>query len=228
MSRDFSALGHALSSPARTTFLNMLMDGSSRPAGELARSAGVSPATASEHLAVLTKAGLIQCQVRGRQRFYALTSSTVAAALEHLGQLCPAAPVINYKQSRQARDLAEARFCYDHLAGRLGVALLEALLHHHWISHEEYTVTVHGRARFNELGIDTAGFQGSRPHTRPCPDWTERKNHLAGALGAALGHLFLERRWVARRPTGRGLTVTPKGLTALRETWNLELGTSRK
>ncbi len=94
MSRDFSALGHALSSPARTTFLNMLMDGSSRPAGELARSAGVSPATASEHLAVLTKAGLIQCQVRGRQRFYALTNSTVAAALETTSPAGSASPCL--------------------------------------------------------------------------------------------------------------------------------------
>src|SRR5687767_14974235 len=118
--RDFTAVGRALSTPARSTFLNLLMDGTRRPAGELARAAGVSASTASEHLAVLVDAGLVTRQSQGRHRYYALADGEVATALESLGMLADAAPVSGYRRSRRAEYLAAARFCYDHLAGRLG------------------------------------------------------------------------------------------------------------
>ncbi|MFF5794737.1 ArsR/SmtB family transcription factor [Paeniglutamicibacter sp. NPDC012692] len=223
MSRDFSQIGRALSAPARSAFINLLMDGSSRPAGELARSAGVSAATASEHLAVLVEAGLVQCQARGRQRFYSLANNSVAGALEQLGHLCPPIPVIGYRQSREARDIARARFCYDHLAGRLGVELLTSMVESLWITEEEYAVTEEGHQRLQSIGIDTNRLTGKRALTRPCPDWTERKTHLAGALGAALGSFFLDRGWVLQRSSGRGLDITPTGTTALGEIWNVRI-----
>jgi len=102
VSKDFSVIGHALSAPARSVVLNALMDGSSRPASELAAAARVSPSTASGHLAILCDAGLIVGTVRGRQRFYRIAGPTIAAALEQLGHLCPSAPVVSYRQSRQA------------------------------------------------------------------------------------------------------------------------------
>lgn len=221
MGRDFSQIGKALSAPARSAFINMLIDGSSRPAGELARSAGVSAATASEHLAVLVEAGLVTCQARGRQRFYSIANNSVASALEQLGLLCAPIPVNSYRQSREARDLANARFCYDHLAGRLGVALLTSMVDGSWITEEAYAVTDEGHRKLQNLGIETKQLTGKRALTRPCRDWTERKVHLAGALGAALGSTFLEREWVRRRPSGRGLDVTPSGSSTLREVWNI-------
>jgi DNA-binding transcriptional ArsR family regulator len=224
MSRDFSVIGRALAAPARSAFVNMLMDGSSRPAGELARSAGVSAATASEHLAVLMDAGLVRCQARGRQRFYALADSSVAAAFEQLGQLCPPAPVVSYRQSREARDVAQARFCYDHLAGRLGVELFAAMVDLNWINDDQLTVTDKGHGELKCVGIETTSIAGKRALIRPCPDWTERKSHLAGALGAALGSLFVDRDWVLKRSRGRGLNITQSGVAALRETWGIELG----
>ena len=119
MNRDLSVIGHALAAPVRSTMLNLLMDGSQRPASELSTAAGVSASTASEHLRVLLDAGLIRCMPHGRHRFYALADEGVASALEQLGHLCPSTEPISYRQSRDARGLAQARLCYDHLAGQL-------------------------------------------------------------------------------------------------------------
>ena len=222
MSRDLSVIGHALAAPARSAFLNMLMDGSSRPAGELAGAAGVSASTASEHLSVLLDAGLIECRPRGRQRFYAITDAEVAGALERLGHLCPPAPEITHRQRSGARDLAHARLCYDHLAGRLGIALAHSVVGNGWIDAAFTDVRPQGVAQFEGLGIDVGVLRRSRrPLVRSCPDWTERKPHLAGALGAALAKTFIEREWVIRRAMGRGVDVTPAGERALRERWRV-------
>lgn len=220
MSRDLSVIGHALSAPVRSGVLNMLMDGSSRPAGELARAAGVGASTASEHLAVLLDAGLIQCVPRGRQRFYAIADAEVAGALERLGHLCPATPALMNHQSVEARDLAHARLCYDHLAGRLGIALAASLIENRWLDPELADVTARGVAHFRDQGIDVAELRSLRRRlVRSCPDWTERKPHIAGALGSALASVFVARRWVTRRSIGRGLDVTRAGAEALKEHW---------
>lgn len=220
MSRDLSVIGRALSAPVRSDFLNMLMDGSSRPAGELARAVRVSASTASEHLSVLLDAGLIQCVPRGRQRFYAIADAEVAGALERLGHLCPPAPALTHRRGVEAGDLAHARLCYDHLAGRLGTALTASLIENHWVDAELVDVTAHGIKHFSDQGIDVAALRGARRQiVRACPDWTERRPHVAGSLGAALASLFVERRWVIRRPIGRGLDVTRSGTQALKENW---------
>lgn len=217
MSRDFTVIGRALAAPVRSTIINLLMDGSARPAGELATAAGVSASATSEHLAVLLDAGLIRCHTQGRQRFYRVSDSSVAAGLEHIGQLCPAAAVRSLRQSRQQRDLADARLCYDHLAGRIGVALTDTYVEHGWLTPNELSLTASGERAFTDLGIDLPGLHSRRRRlTRPCPDWTERQLHLAGSLGAAIADLFLQRDWTQRRPTGRGLTVTSHGAQALR------------
>lgn len=222
MSRDLSVIGHALSAPVRSGFLTMLMDGSSRPAGELASAAGVSASTASEHLAVLLDVGLLQCVPRGRQRFYAIADSEVAGALERLGHLCPPALALTHHQSVEARDLAHARLCYDHLAGRLGIALTASLIENRWVDAELVDVTARGVAHFDDQGIDVADLRRARRRlVRPCPDWTERKPHVAGSLGAALASVFIARRWVTRRSIGRGLDITRAGSHALEENWRV-------
>jgi len=201
--------------------INALMDGSSRPASELASAAGVSPATASEHLAVLTDAGLVTCTPRGRRRYYRLADAAVASGLEHLGNLCPDAPAVTYRQSRDARALAQARFCYDHLAGRLGVALTDAMIEAGWLDGADLAPTPAAREAFAERGIDLDALPSRRRIARRCADWTERRAHLAGALGAAVAARFLDAGWVARIPDGRGLRITRAGWTALEAQWGV-------
>lgn len=200
----------------------MLMDGSSRPASELAAAARVNASTASEHLSVLMGAGLITCTARGRQRFYQLADGSVATAFEQLGHLCPPAPTLGLRQSLHARALIAARLCYDHLAGRLGVAVTDSMVEGGWLDQESFAPTTHGACQLSTLGINVDELRaGRRALVRRCPDWTERKPHLAGALGASLATLFLERSWVTRKASSRGLTVSPGGCRALTEVWSI-------
>ena len=223
--KDFTAVGRALAAPARSTMLNLLVDGSSRPASELAHAAGVRPSTASEHLTALADAGLVAVARRGRQRFYRLADVGVADALETLGRLCPPAPVVTLRQSAEAARLARARLCYDHLAGRLGVALTEAMAARGWLG-DALVLTDAGQAGLSGAGIDVDAARSSRrPTTRACPDWTERREHLAGALGAAVATKFLGAGWVARRSGTRGLVVTDGGQAALADLWGVAAGT---
>lgn len=220
--RDFAGIGAALGVPARSTMLNLLMDGSLRPAGDLARAAGVSASTASEHLGVLREAGLITCTARGRRRWYALAGREVAEALEALGAISDPAEISGYALSRQAERLAEARLCYDHLAGRLGVALTEEWRRREWLSGDQLTLTGAGHTGLSTLGVDVDAVRDlRRPTTRACLDWTVRRHHLAGALGAAVAARFLEASWVQKHRAGRGLTLTASGKGLLQREWGL-------
>jgi DNA-binding transcriptional ArsR family regulator len=224
--RDFTAVGRALAVPARSTICNLLMDGSRRPAGELARLAGVSASTASDHLGVLLAAGLLRCHVQGRHRFYAIAGPEVGTALEALGLVVGPAPVSGFRGSRRAEHLAAARFCYDHLAGTLGTALTDAWLADGWLDDPDALVlTPRGAAGLRDLGVQVdAAVSGRRATTRACLDWTERRPHLGGAVGAAVGTRFLDAGWVIRHRSGRGLTVTPAGTTLLGESFGVDLG----
>ncbi|MFC8598877.1 MULTISPECIES: ArsR/SmtB family transcription factor [unclassified Isoptericola] len=223
--RDFTGVGRALAAPARSVMVGLLMDGTARPAGELARAAGVGASAASEHLAVLVDAGLVTARAQGRHRYYAIAGTETADALEALGALAGPAPVVGLRRSREAERLAGARFCYDHLAGRLGVGLTEAWLRAGWLAEPQVLVlTGAGRAGLRGVGVDVDAAVGARrPTTRACVDWTERRVHLAGALGAAVGSRFLDAGWVVRRGAGRGLGLTPEGRTLVREAWGVEV-----
>jgi DNA-binding transcriptional ArsR family regulator len=227
VTKDFSVIGHALSAPVRSIILNMLMDGSSRPASELADAARVSASTASEHLAVLSDAGLTIMAARGRQRFYSIADPSIAASLEQLGHLCPPAPIATYRQSRQARDLAQARLCYDHLAGRLGVALTDAMIGQGWLRDDNgLHVTDEGISVLSELGLELrVSPRSRRPLTRACPDWTERRSHVAGLLGSCLARHAVAAGWVLPSTTGRGLSITSTGWDALERHWGIERST---
>lgn len=205
------------------------MDGAKRRAGELAQAAGVSASTASEHLGVLVEAGLVSCEAHGRHRYYSLAGPQVATALEALGALADAAPASGYRRSRQAQYLAAARFCYDHLAGGLGVALADAWTRQGWLGDREVlTLTETGAEGLRAIGVDVDGaVQARRATTRACLDWTERRPHLAGALGAAVGSRFLEAGWVVRHRSGRGLDVTQAGHAFIREAWGIDLHSDR-
>jgi DNA-binding transcriptional ArsR family regulator len=208
---DISTPAALIGDPTRATFLTALADGTALPASELAERAGVSASTASVQLAKLVEGGLLEVERSGRHRYYRLADPSIASAIEALAVISPHRPATSLKTARVGSELQAARTCYDHLAGALGVALLEALQRQRLLG-PELELTPRGAARFGELGLDMGSLgHGRRPLTRPCLDWTERRHHLAGALGAALASRFLELGWIERRPTSRAVRVTDTG-----------------
>jgi DNA-binding transcriptional ArsR family regulator len=210
-----SSLGYLLADPGRTAMLLALLEGRSLPAGELARAASVSPQSASAHLAKLSQGGLITMQREGRCRYYKLAGQRVANALEALGAISTSRPAAEYIRSKADQSMLMARSCYDHLAGRAGVALTEAMQKQHVIVAEgdrNYRLTARGTDWLRELGLEVEGLRRSKRHlARRCLDWTERRPHVGGALGAALLQHFLEEGWLGRCRESRALRVTPKG-----------------
>ncbi|MEU9889449.1 helix-turn-helix transcriptional regulator [Sphaerisporangium sp. NPDC051017] len=217
---DIASVASLIAEPARAAVLTALLDGRALAAGELADLAGVSPSTVSAHLARLLDGGLVTVVSQGRHRYYRLAGPEVAEVLEVLARVSPRPAVRSLRQSRQARLLGEARTCYDHLAGRAGVELLGAMLAAgHLTGDDAFEVTEAGEAALAGLGADLAAARRSRRRFAPaCLDWTERRPHLAGALGAEITRALLERDWYRRGPTRRVLQLTDlgrKGLAAM-------------
>jgi len=197
---------------ARANMLAALMGGQALAAGELASHAGVSAQTTSGHLARLLDAELIAVEKQGRHRYYRLASPQIAHALEALMAVAASGPKRHRPPGPRDEALRLARTCYDHMAGRLGIALADALTAREQIvlADGAGVVTDSGRAFLCDFGIDLAGAS-KRPFCRTCLDWSERRPHLAGHLGAALFASSLERGWVRRAPGSRALTITPAG-----------------
>jgi DNA-binding transcriptional ArsR family regulator len=220
---DLAAVGALVGNPSRAAMLDALMTGRALTATELARVAGVSAATASEHLAKLREGGLVEVVSQGRHRYHRLASADVGAALESLSHIAPRKPVTTLRQSSRARSLAEARTCYDHLAGRSGVSLHDGLLARGWLVPEPggYAVSEAGAEGLLSWGVDlTAARAARRRLARPCLDWTERREHLAGSLAAALVTALIDgpEPWFRRRADDhRGLRPTDLGRARLRE-----------
>lgn len=214
---DLAAVGALLGNPSRAAMLDALMAGRALTATELARTADVSAATASEHLAKLREGGLVEVVSQGRHRYHRLASPEVGAALESLSHIAPAKPVTTLRQSSRARSLAEARTCYDHLAGRSGVALHDGLVERGWLVPEPggYGLSDLGVEGLLGWGVDVMAARSARRRfARPCLDWTERREHLAGALAAALAVALIEgpEPWFVRRSdVHRGLRPTELG-----------------
>jgi DNA-binding transcriptional ArsR family regulator len=221
---DLARLGALLGDGRRAAMLLALMSGEELSAGELAARAGASSSLAAAHLAKLRDGGLILDRRQGRERRYRLAGPAVAEALEHLLALAPPRPPRSLRESNRGAAIQRARTCYDHLAGELGVGLTEALERQGALETADagYSLTRSGTRRLTELGVDiTNARQGKRAFARQCLDWTERRPHLAGALGAALADRFFELEWVSRRPGSRALTVTPQGASELRARFGL-------
>jgi DNA-binding transcriptional ArsR family regulator len=214
---DLAAVGALLGDQSRVAMLDALMTGRALTAGELARAAGVSPPTASEHLAKLHRGGLVEVVSQGRHRYHRLAGPDVGAALEALSLVAPQRPVRSLRQSARARSLATARTCYDHLAGSSAVALHDALLGRDWLRPAPggYQVTERGESAFACWGVDVAAALAERRiFARSCLDWTERRPHLAGALAAAVAAALVDgpEPWFVRRADDhRGLRVTEAG-----------------
>lgn len=214
---QLAALASLVADQTRAAFCLALLDGRAWTAGELARLAGVAPATASEHLDKLVAAGLLSETRSGRHRYVRLSGPPAAHLIEQLSAYGPApAPGRSLRASTAAAALARGRTCYDHFAGRFGLALVDALARDDLLTTGPgFALTPSGVTWLTDkLGADL-GTPSARPLARPCLDWTERRDHLAGRAGAALCHTLMTRAWVARIGTGRAVRVTPAGRAAL-------------
>jgi DNA-binding transcriptional ArsR family regulator len=213
-----SRIAAAIGEPARARMLYCLMDGRARTATELALVGEVTPATASAHLARLKDEHLVRMLAQGKHRYYSLGSSDVADVMEALSVLAGFAT--NALETRTPNHLRAARSCYDHVAGELGVTLHDRLVALGWLSSkgqgEDYDLTLKGERALGSLGVDVGSLRERRRRFAfACVDWSERRPHLGGALGAALLAMALERRWVARERDSRALSVTAAGRRGL-------------
>ena len=229
----FAEIAALAGDPARAGMLHALMDGRALTASELARVAGITPQTASGHLARMAIAGLLAVEKQGRHRYHRLASSAVAQMVEGIMQVAsglgaaPPRPVVGPRDAA----LRAARTCYDHLAGRLGVALADALIEGGSIklATDGGMVTDAGVAFFSRIGIDLDGLatrsgrRSVRVFCRPCLDWSERRPHFAGMIGAALCARSFGKGWIRRNNGTRAVTLTPKGQEVFREEFHARL-----
>ncbi len=223
-SLGLATLAGLLADHTRATFCLALLDGRAWTATELARHAGVAASTATEHLNSLVAGGLLAEERQGRHRYVRLAGPEIAEMIESLTAAAPRrpAPIRSLSAASRREALAHARTCYDHLAGTLGVAVTDAMVERRFLSWElGPALTGDGVAWLAALGIDAGTRPGGRPLVRSCLDWTERRPHLAGAVGAALCRHAFSSGWIVRIGTGRALAVTDLGRAALREQLDL-------
>jgi DNA-binding transcriptional ArsR family regulator len=222
---DIAAAARLIGEPARAAMLDALMSGRALTSGELARVAGIAPATASEHLARMRSGGLVTVVVAGRHRYHQLASAEVAQALEALSLIGPSKPARTLRQSHATAAMLVARTCYDHLAGRTGVAVHDALVAADALraGGAGYELTAAGESLLAGWGLDlTSARARRRAFARPCLDFTERRPHLAGSLGAAILGRLLELEWlVPRVKDHRAVRVTEAGMTGLSDVFGI-------
>jgi DNA-binding transcriptional ArsR family regulator len=234
---DLARVGALIGDPGRARVLRALADGRELPASVLAAEAGVAPSTASVHLGKLVDGGLVTAERHGRHRYFRLAAPEVARALEALAAIAPPAPVRSLREGTRAHAVREARTCYDHLAGRLGVAVMAGLLAEGVLSGGDgrydpgrarddrpsamgqdldYRLTDEGARRLRDLGVDVdAALAGPRAPIRYCVDWSEQAHHLSGALGAALTARIFDLGWVVRLPRTRAVRLSDEGREGL-------------
>jgi DNA-binding transcriptional ArsR family regulator len=242
---DIAAVAGLIGDRTRARVLLALGDGRALAASVLAQEAGVSASTISEHLGKLLDAGLLSVESHGRHRYYRLAGPRVARLLESLAELSPASPVTSLREGTRANALRSGRYCYDHLAGRLGVGIMRSLLDRGVLAGGDghfdgaravrdrlsaagqdldYRLTPSGEAWAGAFGIDLDALRARRrPLIRYCTDWTEQQHHLAGAFGAALAAEMVRRGWIERARNGRAVTLTAEGRRGLHEHLHVEI-----
>lgn len=212
---DIAEVAALLADRSRVAMLDVLLDGAAHPVGVLADAAGIAPSTASEHLARLASAGLVSGRTHGRRRLYVIADPDVATTLEALGAIAHSPQTNGLRTWNKMQRLRAARTCYDHLAGRLGVFLADAAKDQGALT-ADFVLTETASGWFDRLGVSIEDLPRTRrPFLRVCTDWTERREHLAGTLGAAVCTSFFSMGWITRVPGGRAVRVTPAGAEAL-------------
>ena len=211
--------------PARANMLTALLSGRALTASELAQEAGITPQTASSHLAKLEAGGLVEPEKQGRHRYYRLADPDVADVLEGLAGLAARAGHMRVRTGPKDPALRHARICYDHLAGDLGVQMLESMKAQKLVRQKKLDIELTGEGmRFLERNLQISPAMLThprRPVCKACLDWSERRNHLGGALGAALLKNFIARGW-ARRAEGRVIAFSPSGAQAFKNAFSIE------
>jgi DNA-binding transcriptional ArsR family regulator len=234
MDVDLAAVAALIADPSRAAMLDALLSGGRHSARELAVAAGIAPSTATEHLDRLERGGLVVTERVGRRREVRLAGPEVGRALEGLAEIAPRKRVTGLRAWHHGEALRAARSCYDHLAGQAGVALADGLVAAGTLELGDgaFALTRRGARDLAAFGLDVDAILGARRATaRACVDWSERRPHVGGALGAALLDALLRRRWVARAPQaagaratrGRVLRVTDAGRAGLSAAFGVEL-----
>lgn len=227
---QIAKIGSLIGEPARAAMLMALMDGQALTANELARCANITPQTASSHLSQLVLAGLMKFEKQGRHRYHRIATPETARLIESMMQIASAdlAPIRSVVTGPRDEAMRLARTCYDHLAGNLGVAIADSLLNSGYVAFERDvgTVTDAGVVHLRRAGIELSHNQpgrsrSTRPVCRPCLDWSVRRPHIAGALGAAICSYFMDHRLAVRIKGSRALTVTPRGEQVLFEVFGI-------
>ncbi|MGY3313940.1 DNA-binding transcriptional ArsR family regulator [Peribacillus simplex] len=215
-----------VSEASRAAILTVLLDGRFHPASELAYMAGIKPQTASFHLTKMVDANVVTVEKQGRHRYYGLRNQEVAQVIESFLSIAPPIEIKSLKQASEEKEMRFARTCYDHLAGNLGVKLTDYLIKIGVIYEEKdgFTVTEKGESFFTTFQIDLERVKKKRrSFTHKCLDWSERRHHLAGALGNALLERLLELNWVQRLPKTRAIKITSDGKKGLKETFPFDI-----
>jgi len=214
--------------PARALILRSLIDGSMRPAGELAWTANISAQSASAHLTKLVDGGLLVAEAQGRHRYFRLANAQVADAIEAFASLSaavhPRAPRSVLPSKAVPIQFLNARTCYDHLAGEMAVRVCEAMVKARWLAEEgrDFRVTRFGEKELAALNVNLgAARQSRRVLARACVDLTQRRPHVGGALGAALLDLYVKRGWILRARRSRVVTITPSGQDGFRRAFGM-------
>lgn len=223
---DISTIGALIGDPARANMLSILMDGRALTATELAYFAGITPQTASSHLAKLTVAKLIRMESQGRHRYYRLAGAAVAEAVEAMMAIAAHRAPPRRTPPAPLEAVRVARTCYDHLAGHLGVALTAAMVKRKLLvpQDRDFDLTAAGAEFLAAMGVGLEDARKKRRvFARQCLDWSERRTHLGGALGAVFAERCFDLRWLRRVPEGRALTVTPKGRKAFSAEFGVQL-----
>jgi DNA-binding transcriptional ArsR family regulator len=223
---DLASVAGLMADRHRAQMLLTLLGGTPQSGSALAEAAGISRALASAHLKKLVAGGLVRARTSGRQQLYSIASEPVADALEVLILLAPAQKAGSLGEATRAKSLRWARMCYDHLAGAVGVSVTEALIGRGLLVERDgsFHMAPDGAAEFGRFGIEVNRLERrTRPLLRPCLDWSERRYHLAGSLGAALTSALLTRRWITTREASRIVTVTKAGEAGLREWVGVDL-----
>jgi DNA-binding transcriptional ArsR family regulator len=221
LGKRLAAVANAAADPARASMLCALMDGRAYTATELSVVANVAASTASSHLAQLVKQQMIACVPQGRYRYFRIASRQVADVLESMMGLAYTGKTT--MPSKTPENLRFARTCYDHMAGRLAVTLHDRLIELGWLNEDSSMLSIEGKRQLNGLAIDYEPSLTRRCYARVCLDWSERKAHLGGQLGAALLTAFEKQKWVLRQPDSRELLLTSKGSKALSVCFGLSL-----
>ena len=226
MNENIAKIASLISDTSRATILVHLMDGRAHPATELAHVAKIKPQTASFHLNKLYEAQIVEVEKHGRHRYYKLANHELAESLEKLLYIAPCEPIRSFKQAKENKEIQYARTCYDHLAGKLGVEITNALLNKQILIKKdtEFAVTKVGEAFFSDFGVNLERLHNKRrAFSRCCLDWTERQHHIAGALGNAILVRMLEQNWITKFEQSRAIHITSLGQQKIYETFSIKL-----